>query len=70
MAFGDSFSHPDKGQVNAARHRADAVVAARLAVVTKVLDASATRQFTCDDRWFYFTANQVKYTVSAKLLSL
>lgn len=70
MAFGDSFSHPDKGQVNAAKHRADAAIAARLALVTKVLDASATRQFTCDDRWFYFTANRVRYQVATKLLSL
>jgi hypothetical protein len=70
MAFQDSYSRPDRGGANAARHRVTLAIAAQLAQITRVLDASVTAQFSCDDRWFYFTADGVRYSVAAALVKV
>ena len=83
MAFGDSYSKPDIGGVNAARHRANAAawhqangtahlqahaqVAARLALITKCVMGS-TRHYTVSDRFFHFSHNGARYAVAKALV--
>jgi hypothetical protein len=83
MAFDDSYSKPDIGGVNAARHRAEAEawhrangtahlqahaqVAARLSLITKCM-MSATRNYTVSDKFFHFSQNGARYAVAKALV--